>query len=83
MFCMRKRATFTIEADILERIERSKNGRSASERVNELLRRGLKAERYEQLECEAAAFYAQPETAAERAERKAFHKAALRTLARD
>ncbi len=80
---MRKRVTFTVEEDILETIERTKNGRSASERVNQLLRRAFRAERREQLEHEAAAFFAQPETAEERAERKAFHKAALRSLARD
>jgi hypothetical protein len=80
---MRKRATFTLDQEIIEKIEHSKDGLSASERVNQLLRRGLKAERYEQLEREAAAFFAQSETAEERAERNAFHKAALRTLARD
>jgi predicted CopG family antitoxin len=80
---MRKRATFTIDEDVLHKIDETKNGRSASERVNELLRRGFRAERREQLEREAAAFFAHPESAEERAERKAFHKAALRTLARD
>ncbi|MBZ5629239.1 MAG: hypothetical protein LAO06_10295 [Acidobacteriia bacterium] len=80
---MRKRATFTLDEEILEKIAESKNGSSASERVNELLKRAFRAERRDQLEREAAAFFAQPETAEERAERRAFHKAALRTLARN
>jgi hypothetical protein len=80
---MRKRATFTLDEEILAKIDATKNGRSASERVNELLRRAFRAERRERLEREAEAFFAQPETPEERAERKAFHKAALRTLARD
>jgi hypothetical protein len=51
--------------------------------VNDLLRRALKAERYAQLEREAEAFFAHPETSEEAAERKAFHNAAIRSLAED
>jgi Arc/MetJ family transcription regulator len=80
---MRKRITFTLDEEILEKVQQSKNGRSASERVNELLKRAFRAERRDQLEREAAAFFALPETAEERKERKAFEKAALETLAHD
>jgi predicted lipoprotein len=80
---MRKRATFTVDEEILRKIDATKNGRSASERVNELLRRAFRAEKREQLEREAAAFFAQPETAEERAERKAFLKLTKRSWARD
>ena len=79
---MRKRATFTVDEELLERISTTKGDRSASERVNELLKRGLKAEKYERLAREAAVFFSRPDPD-ERAERKAFTKATKRALSKD
>jgi Arc/MetJ-type ribon-helix-helix transcriptional regulator len=80
---MKVAKSFTYDEDILAAIEATRNGRSASECVNDLLRRALKAERYAQLEREAETFFANPETSEEAAERKAFHDAAIRSLAED
>ena len=55
--------------------------RSASERVNELLKRAILEEQYDRLEAEAAAFFTEDRSS--RDETRAFQKAALRTLYRD
>jgi hypothetical protein len=73
--------SFTLDAEINEYVDTTKGDRSASERVNELLRRAMLEERYEQLEAEAAAFFAH--AAGDRSEAKAFQKAASRTFDRD
>lgn len=78
---MRLAKSFTIEPDINEYVDETKGERSASERVNELLRRAMRQEQEERLEAEAAAFFA--ESKAERAEAKAMQKEALRTFGRD
>jgi hypothetical protein len=44
---MRLAKSFTIEADIKEYVDETKDDRSASERVNELLRRAMIQEQYE------------------------------------
>lgn len=74
--------SFTIEPEIDEYVASTKGVHSASERVNELLRRAMLAEKYESLEAEAEAFFA---TAGEkeRAGTRAFQTAAMRTLLRD
>ena len=78
---MRTSKSFTIDPEIDEYVSSTKGNGSASERVNELLKRAILLEQNEKLESEAAAFYAgSPEP---RAEAKAFQKAALRTLNRD
>jgi predicted CopG family antitoxin len=79
---MRLAKTFTIEPDINEYLDETKGDRSASERVNELLRRAIIEEQYERLEAEAAAFFAD-DSKADRAETKAMRKASLRTFSRD
>lgn len=78
---MRLAKSFTIEAEVNEYVDETKGKRSASERVNELLRRAMRQEQSEKLEAEAAAFFA--DAKAERAEAKAMQKATLRTLGRD
>jgi hypothetical protein len=78
---MRLAKSFTIEADINEYVDGTKGDGSASERINELLRRAMLQEQYERLEAEAAEFYG--DTEADRAEDKAFQKASLRTFGRD
>ena len=62
-------------------MDETKGNRSASDRVNELLRRAMMQEQYDRLEAEAAAFFA--EAKADRSETKAMQKEALRTFGRD
>ena len=74
--------TYTIDPEIDEYVASTKAGRSASERVNSLLRRAMLQERNEKLEAEAAAFF----EAARGKRRKStldFQEAALRTFDRD
>jgi len=78
---MRLAKSFTIEAEISEYVEETKGDRSASERVNELLRRAMIQEQYDRLEAEAAEFFR--DAKGERAEAKAFQKESLRTFGRD
>jgi hypothetical protein len=73
--------SFTIEADINEYVDETRGDRSASERVNELLRRAMIQEQYDRLEAEAAEFFG--ENKIDRAEAKALQKASLRTFGRD
>jgi len=73
--------SFTIEPEINEYVDETKGNRSASERVNELLRRAMLQERYDRLEAEVAAFFR--DAKADRDEAKAFQKASLRSLGRD
>jgi hypothetical protein len=78
---MRLAKSFTIESDLNEYVEETKGDASASERVNELLRRAMVQEQYERLEAEAAQFFADAQ--ADRTEAASFQKAALRTFGRD
>jgi hypothetical protein len=77
---MRLAKSFTIEPDINEYVDQTKGDASASERVNELLRRAMIQEQYERLEAEAAEFFADAQ--ADRTETKSFQRAALRTFGR-
>src|SRR5207253_5892488 len=70
---MRLAKSFTIEPDINSYVDETKGDRSASDRVNELLRRAMLQEQYDRLEAEAAEFFAHAKTA--RIETKAFQKA--------
>lgn len=78
---MRIAKSFTLEAEINSYVEETKGDRSASDRVNELLRRAIVQERYHRLEMEAAEFFA--DAKADSAENTAFRKASLRTFSRD
>jgi hypothetical protein len=78
---MRLAKSFTIEPDINEYVDETKGDRSASDRVNELLRRAMLQEQYDRLEAEAAAFFSGSKT--ERDEAKGFQKASLRSFGRD
>jgi hypothetical protein len=78
---MRLPKSFMVEPEINEYVDATKGDRSASERVNELLKRAILEEQYDRLEAEAATFFA--ESRSSRAETKAFQKAALRTFSRD
>lgn len=79
---MRRRVTYTIEEELVEKIDQTKNGRSASERVNELLKRGLEQELEEELARQAKQFFAVPNPD-ERAEREAFFNLTKQSWARD
>jgi hypothetical protein len=81
MFYMRKATSFTISSDILTEIANSKGTASTSERVNNLLRLGLEAERRERLEQEAAEFFAS-ENGQSGSERQAYQKASKKSLLR-
>jgi hypothetical protein len=77
---MRLAKTFKIDAKINEYIDASKGSRTASEGVNELLRRAMFAEQYDRLETEASAFFAHNES--DRSEIRDFRKARASLLAR-
>jgi hypothetical protein len=73
--------SFTIDRSILDYLRRTRSNRSRSERVNELLRRGILQEQYEALEREAAEFFAAAGKS-ERAESRALAAATRRSIAR-
>jgi hypothetical protein len=73
--------SYTIEPDVNHYVEATKGDLSASKRVNELLKRAIIQEQYEQLEREAARFFAAE--AGDRSETKALQRAARRTLEHD
>jgi hypothetical protein len=79
---MRIQKTFTVEESVLTLVERTKGDRSASERVNELLKLALDLEHRDQLEREAALFYSKA-SQGNRQEERAFQKASLRSFNRD
>jgi hypothetical protein len=78
---MRVPKSFTIESEVSEYVDSTKGRRSASERVNELLKRAILHEQYARLEAEAAEFFA--ESIQDRAEALAFQKESLRSFSRD
>lgn len=78
---MRLAKSFTIEPDINSYVDETKGDRSASERLNELLRRAMLQEQHERLEVEAAGFFAHAK--ADRTETKAFQRKSLRSFSRD
>lgn len=73
--------TFSLEAEVIKEIERTKGDASASERVNNLLKAGLEVERIRRLQSEVSAFFsAQVE---DRSSSKAFQAASVQTVFRD
>ncbi len=78
---MRIPKSFTIDPEISNYVDETKGEQSASDRVNDLLRRAMIQEQYERLEAEAAEFFARAN--ADRAETQEFQKASLRTFGRD
>jgi hypothetical protein len=86
MIHMRKATSLTISEDVIAEIVNTKQGRSLSDRVNELLRRALLLEHRERLEQEAAEFFAGEKARNNKdaaAERRAYRNVAKRSLARD
>jgi hypothetical protein len=79
---MRIAKSFTLDAEVSDYVDGTKGDRSASDRVNELLRLAIRAEQYERLDAEAASFFGKS-TESERKETFAFQDAALKTFQRD
>ncbi len=77
----RSSKSFTVDRSILDYLQRTRSGRSRSERVNELLRRAIREEQYEALEREAAEFFAAVGKT-QRAESRAFARASRRSITR-
>lgn len=74
--------SFNLERSVAAYIARTQAGKSASERVNQLLKRAIAEEEQERLATEARAFF-RDAPVEEREEAEAFQRAAKRTLARD
>jgi hypothetical protein len=79
---MRKATSLTISSDLLAEIASTKGARSTSDRVNELLRRGLELEKRVRLEQEAAEFFGSAGGKFDR-ERAAFQRASKKVLSQD
>jgi hypothetical protein len=73
--------TLSLDRDLLQLVEQTKGRVSSSQRVNELLKAGLEAERQRSLEQEAAQFFASDSS--DRAERRAFQAASIKALSRE
>jgi hypothetical protein len=74
--------TYTIDPEVDRYVASTKGASSASERVNELLKRAMLQEREEALEAEAATFFGARQ-GRHRKNTLDFQKAALRTFDRD
>ena len=72
--------TVSLEKELLREVERTKGKVSTSERVNQLLKAGLEAERRLSLHSEAAAFFQLDD---DRAERQAFQSASLKSISQE
>lgn len=79
---MKSARSVTLDEDVLQAVEKTRNGGSVSRRINQLIKRGLQAERQEDLAREAASFFQTPDRE-ERRERKAYVQATRRALAKD
>lgn len=79
---MKSARSITLDEDVLQAVEKTRNGGSVSRRINQLIKRGLQAERQEDLAREAAGFFQTPDRE-ERRERKAYVQATRRALAKD
>ena len=74
--------SYTIEAELSTYIERTRAERSASERVNELLRRGMADEMHASLEAAAREFFRDYD-AEDHAEDSELRASALRAIDRE
>ncbi len=76
--------SFTLDREVDEYVNRTKGEQSASERVNQLLKRAMVQERYDRLEAEAETFFASVKNnSGDRQATLAFQSAAIRSIARD
>jgi hypothetical protein len=74
--------SFTLEREVSEYVTLTKGERSASERVNQLLKRAMLQERHDRLEAEAEAFFASVKDT-ERKGTRAIQAASIRSITRD
>jgi hypothetical protein len=74
--------SFTLEPEVTDYVARTKGEQSASERVNQLLKRAMLQERYDRLEEDAEAFFASVKDT-ERKETRAVQVASIRSITRD
>ena len=77
----RKAKTVTLDAEVLREIESTKGKRSTSDRLNELLKVGLEAERAHRIDAEIASFFANH--AEDRQESLAFQRASAKAVSRE
>ena len=73
--------SFALELSVADYVMRTKGKQSASDRVNQLLKRGMLQERYDKLEEEAEAFFASVKNT-EREETRLFQAASIRSIAK-
>ncbi len=74
--------SFTLDREVSDYVTRTKGDQSASERVNQLLKRAMLQERYDRLEAEAGTFFASVKDS-ERKETRALQAASIRSITRD
>ena len=74
--------SYSLDPETVEYVEKTKGRLSASERVNQLLRRAIMAEQYQLLEQEAAVFFSSV-SAEEREEAAAYLDATTESLKRE
>lgn len=73
--------SFSLDTAVLRELERTKGAASTSERVNQLLKKGLEIERQQSLDAEAAAFFSADSD--DRAARRAFQQASVKSIGRE
>jgi len=74
--------SFSLDKQLVQEVESSRGPVSASQRVNQLLRTGLEAERRQSLHAEAARFF-QSIASQEKRARRAFQAASLKSITRE
>ena len=74
--------SFTLDREVNDYMTRTKGEHSASERVNQLLKRAMLQEQYDKLEAEAEAFFASVKDSDRKAARD-FQSASIRFITRD
>ena len=80
---MKATKCLSLDEDLLRHLENTKGKSSVSERVNVLLRTALELEQQQVLYAEAEAFFASDPADEDRAARKAFQSASIKSLARE
>ena len=73
--------SFSLDRDLIQEVEKTKGSGSVSERVNTLLRTGLKVERQRSLQNEAENFFRNEDS--DRSVRKSFQQAGIKSMTRD
>jgi hypothetical protein len=74
--------SFTLDSEVNEYVQRTRGDNSASERVNQLLKRAIQQEQQGKLEADAQAFFLAVGDS-ERRQSTAFQAASLRSITRD